>query len=135
MTPPSWVAQYIGIPFVSKGRTAAGCDCWGLVRLVLAEQFGVLVPSYDETYTDANKPTAAHAVGTLRGIDFVELPYAEPGAAVVLRVKGLPWHVGIMVSQYCFLHVMRGIESVWERLDDLRWRNRVMGFHRYGGAK
>lgn len=135
MTPPSWTAKYIGIPFVSKGSSFAGCDCRGLVRLVLAEEAGIKIPGYDSEYSDANDPSAAVAVETVLNRDFYELPYAEPFAAVVLRVSGLPWHVGVMVSQYCFLHVMRGIESVWERTTDLRWRNKVLGFYRYGGTR
>jgi len=128
---PSWASKYVGIPFVDHGRGADGCDCWGLVRLVLAEEYGVAVPSYSDTYTDANKASAARAVSTLRDLDFISLPYPESGAIVVLRVAGLPWHAGIMVNSHEFLHVMRGIEAVLERLDSLQWRNRVMGFYKY----
>jgi len=38
MTAP-WASTYVGIPYRFAGRDRAGCDCWGLVRLVLAERF------------------------------------------------------------------------------------------------
>jgi cell wall-associated NlpC family hydrolase len=38
---------YQSIPYVDGGRTLAGCDCWGLVRLVLNTDFNVLyLPSF-----------------------------------------------------------------------------------------
>ena len=130
---PTWVSEYVGIPFADHGRDRSGCDCWGLVRLVLGNHYGVEVPSYAETYPDANKPSASEAVDTLRQIDFIPLSYPEPGAIVVLRVKGLPWHVGVMVNDHYFLHIMRGINAVCERIDGLTWANKVMGFYRYAG--
>jgi cell wall-associated NlpC family hydrolase len=42
---PNWAAQYVGLPFRDKGRARTGLDCYGLVVLVLREQFGVEVPS------------------------------------------------------------------------------------------
>lgn len=44
----SWAAKYIGILFVEHGRTREGCDCWGLLRLVYREEFGIELPGYDE---------------------------------------------------------------------------------------
>ena len=43
---PYWAGHYIGLPFLEHGRSIRGLDCWGLVRLVLHEQFDVCLPSY-----------------------------------------------------------------------------------------
>ena len=38
---PAWVADYVGLPWEPYGRTRAGVDCWGLVRLVYEERLGI----------------------------------------------------------------------------------------------
>ena len=43
---PRWVGYYLNIPYESGGRTRAGIDTWGLIRLVWAEQLGCALPSY-----------------------------------------------------------------------------------------
>ena len=39
-----WVRPYLVVPWLEDGRTREGADCWGLVRLVLAEQAGIDLP-------------------------------------------------------------------------------------------
>ncbi len=46
MPVPLWAGRYIGLPFMTHGRDRSGLDCWGLARLVMAEQLGRALPSY-----------------------------------------------------------------------------------------
>lgn len=47
-----WADGYVGLPFKKMGRDRSGLDCWGLVRLILDEQAGVLLPAYSEDDPD-----------------------------------------------------------------------------------
>ena len=48
-----WVNKYVGIPFKSGGRTSDGCDCYGLVRMVLKNEYSLILPMLDGKYIDA----------------------------------------------------------------------------------
>ena len=39
-----WCSKYVGIPFVSGGRDKSGCDCYGLVRLILHNEYNTELP-------------------------------------------------------------------------------------------
>lgn len=47
---PLWVGHYLFMPYTKQGRDRSGIDDWGLCRLIIAEQYGIAVPSmYNET--------------------------------------------------------------------------------------
>jgi cell wall-associated NlpC family hydrolase len=133
MPVPIWAGRYIGLPFREHGRERAGLDCWGLVRLVMAEQFGRYLPSFSTRYC---KTTDAETIGRLV---LSELPHWDDvdsgkevlGDVVVLRVRGAPMHVGLVLGDGCMLHVEQGIDSAIERYKGSRWAGRVHGFYRY----
>ena len=121
--PPPWAGQYVGIPFVDLGRDRGGCDCWGLVRLVIAERTGFVLPSLDTGYgSETNVAGVVGEVDAARANG--EWLKIEPGQERTLdvvemslpaRVDGhwvfAPLHVGIVVASGWLLHIERATAS------------------------
>lgn len=135
MPPPAWCGKYIGLPYEDKGRGPRGFDCWGLVRHILSEQFGITtLPDYVDSYTsasDRNSVTSAVSTGLAQGWTKVAEPV--PGAIVILLVAGRPWHCGLVVNKDWMVHTLKGIDVCIERFDSMAWRNRIEGFYQYVG--
>lgn len=131
---PPWAKDYVGIPCVLHGRDRAGCDCWGLVRMVLAERFGVTVPEYLDLYPTEKFDALPHGVEAKRG-EWIEIApdKVNPGDLVVIYIKGEPVHVGMMLDAagVFFLHVMKGCNSVVEMLAAPKWAKRRKEFFRH----
>jgi len=134
---PEWTADYIGLPFREKGRDRDGLDCWGLVRLVLAEQFGVLLPSYADDYACTLEVSENARLISGRKGDWSEVPAGEEraGDVLLLRMAGHECHVGIVVAPGIMLHIEAGHDAVWDRYHGLRWKNRVVGAYRWAAAR
>jgi cell wall-associated NlpC family hydrolase len=132
---PGWVADYVGIPYRAAGRDrATGLDCWGLVRLVAAERFGRDLPDYPgwrgEDDDGAAEATAMAAQGDPRWERLAE-GAGDAGDVVLLRIRGMPLHVGILVAPGLVLHAHARADAAVEALDSPRWRHRVLGVFRW----
>lgn len=93
-----WTAGYVGIPFIVKGRSLKGLDCWGLVQRVLVEQFMTYVPSLDGAYTEISFQGNAQLIEEqLATCHYQKTDNPIEGDIVVLEYAGVPYHVGI----YC----------------------------------
>jgi cell wall-associated NlpC family hydrolase len=127
-----WVSDYIGIPYVERGRSVAGCDCWGLVRLVLFERFGKVLPSLAEDYAKVDPALTARMVDqTAALVRAQKVDAPEPGDVAVLRSLSAPSaHVGIVVPGGYLLHVDRGVNTCVVPLDSPRIAHRLEGFYR-----
>lgn len=125
----NWVL--VGVPYKSKGRDLLGADCWGLLRLFYIQEFGIVLPSYDEHYTDAfDKESVTGAIHSLKN-DWIEVSEPKYGDAIKLRLAGHPCHVGVYLGNNEFLHTQNGHDSCIDRLDGIKWKNRVDGFYRH----
>ena len=132
---PDWVNAYVGLPFKEHGRNREGVDCWGLVRLVLAERFGRRLPSYADGY--ASTGDAADIGRLIRGEMGPWRPVPERGEqagdVVLMRLLNQPMHVGVVVAPGWMLHIEDGIDACLESYDGARWRRRVLGLYRHDG--
>lgn len=139
MSFPSWLNRYVGIPFKQDGLTREGLHCWGLVRLVYAEQLGIELESYGENSADDLLAAAKHfrdgpqsetwvAAPAVRSFDCVLMSAMELVNGVTRR---LPAHCGIAVSSTHLLHVWKETASVVMPLDHPRIRFKILGAFRH----
>jgi cell wall-associated NlpC family hydrolase len=127
-----WVKKYIGIPFVSNGRTFAGCDCYGLVRLVLQAEYGVTLPLLSGDYTDAlnRRETERLFAEQLPVLTGERIPGPEEQAVAVITSGGQPCHLGIVSGGGSILHAGEKTGSVCQRITHPALRGRIAGYYR-----
>jgi len=133
MAVPIWVSHYIGLPFVEHGRHVYGLDCWGLVRLVLFEQFDVVLPSLISGYDNTKDVGGVSNTIEKESSSWkpIKLSSEKIGDVIVLRMRGYPMHVGVIVGDGKFLHISQGINSTFESYKSSRWRDRISGIYRH----
>lgn len=128
---PAWVGPYIGLPYKDKGRGPDGWDCWGGVRMVLGDVFGLDLPSYEEAYVSgADRVAVPEAVERGLAEGWERTDRREPGSLLILRIAGRPWHCGLIVAPNFFLHWAPNTTSCMERLDSPMWSRRIAGIYR-----
>ena len=132
--------KYVGIPYRDSGRDALdGLDCYGLVRHVLAAEYGHDVPSYIGTYDSAEDSTSTHrairrALGDGRW-QRVRADDAREGDVALLWLvdPARPSHIGVRVGPDALLHTRLATGAIVERLDGVLGQ-RVLGWWRWEAA-
>lgn len=133
---PEVFDRYVGIPWRKHGRDASGTDCWGLVRLFHERELGLVLPSYADRYADSEDRAEVGAVIAGERGPWVEVPRGSerPGDVILLKVLGVPCHVGVVVERGVMLHQFRGVNSALGWYEGLRggtWVRRVDGIFRH----
>jgi cell wall-associated NlpC family hydrolase len=126
-----WVKKYIGIPFVSNGRTKDGCDCYGLVRMVLHNEYGITLPELSNDYTNAlnRAETERLFIEKLPVLAAGKLPGLRERAVVSIAEGGRPCHLGIAAGAGYVLHTGVKTGSVCQRVTHPGLRGRIAGYY------
>lgn len=103
---------YVGLGYRLGGRDRPELDCWGLVRLVYAEQLGIPLAEH------AADPDPARAIVAERRA-WLEVPAGQgrAGDVALIRRPGRPFHCGLLATPFLLLHADEGIGTVAGRLD------------------
>lgn len=137
---PAWTNDYIGIPFRDLGRDRSGLDCWGLARLVLAEQFGITVPSFSENYTRTDERHLLSRVIDREASHWIEVGRGRAaigkerlGDVVTFRHEGFESHIGIVINPktWRMLHARIGSDSVDSCYNETRYKHQICRFLRH----
>ena len=127
-----WWNRYIGLPFAERGRDSNGVDCWGLVRLIYEHERGIILPSYSECYQSTNdREELSRIVDSERQQNWQETNQPQELDVIILNMRGVPMHVGLVTKPGFMIHSARGINTVHESYTGLRWRDKVIGFSRW----
>lgn len=126
--------KYIGLPFEEKGRGPSAYDCWGLLRLVFDQEFGIRLPSFTEDYVSVedSKHISSLIAGNIND-EWAEISFGdeETGDGILMTQGGIPRHVGVVVSPGFVLHTERKTGSIIEPYNSSKLRPRVMAFYRH----
>ncbi len=107
-TDEPWWKHFYDVPYKLGGRTLEGADCYGLVRLVMAEGWGVELDPFALAYAVSNDPSIERAIkdqmrrGPWRPVK------GEPaiGDVVLAHIDG--WHMGVVVERGIILTAEEG---------------------------
>jgi probable lipoprotein NlpC len=130
-----WSSHYIGLPWLDLGRDRAGVDCWGLPRLIYAQEKGIDLPSYTGAWTSANERAE---IAAIVAADSKQWPWTSVAQnserefdLALFRRGGDECHIGTIVERGRMLHVVEGSESSVEPYDRGRWKIKLIGIYRH----
>lgn len=146
--PQAWESRYLGIPHRYRGRNLAGCDCWGLARLILNDRFAVDLPCFADLAPDPDDFDAIEAclLAHLRALAWRKVnPSTETtGDLVLLHVlfrdsqRGFRVaiaHLGLVLVPGTLIHVEQGGVATIARYrgdgHDRVLARRIAGFRRH----
>lgn len=111
------------------GCSHEGCDCWGLVRLIYKEEFGIDIPP---ATIDMIDHASMGLIPTCLDSMWDKTDNPAPGDVINFRVLGHDMHVGIVTSPGYMLHVFdEGHTSCIEPYTSRRWKKRIAGIYSY----
>lgn len=132
--PDHWSSAYVGLPYKARGRNRDGLDCWGLLRLVYAEQLGVALPSYIGAPDTAERRELDALISGEAASWWQRVADPVPFDAVLFRVGPFAAHVGVVVTPGVMLHITRDDCAKLEAWTAPRWCSRLAGIYRRGVA-
>lgn len=134
-----WAEPYMTLTFRDGGRDFPAVDCWGMVRLVLAREAGIELPTYGDIPakallkiarqmgSDHALPPWAPVTGERKAFDVVTMT-ANPGASCPRRAIV---HVGILTGPDRVLHIEEGAGVQHLPLHHASIKTRIAGFYRH----
>lgn len=102
-------------------------DCWGVAREFYRLIYNAELQLY--SYLDPLNTKDISTVIKKQLPDYSLIEKPQFGDIILLRLFGLPCHVGIYLDENKFLHTKKGTGSIVDSIP--KWKNRIIGFYRW----
>lgn len=116
--------DFIGLPYFSF-------DCYDVVKLFYLKFFEISLDHH--SYPDPMDKSNTSKIIASQKSKFEQVSTPEFGDIVLLRVHGLPSHLGIYLWDDKFMHTTEKTGCIIDSLN--QWKQRVEGFYKYGQGK
>jgi cell wall-associated NlpC family hydrolase len=134
------IQDLVGIPFKKNGRDKLGINCYYLAQKVF-ERYGVSIPDYVNACSSAADSNLQSNVINSRidskRKDWVKIAEPVEPCLVVLRSDednpDMCSHIGVYVGEGKFIHIMKKVNSIIQRVDTPLWSSRIEGYYIYNG--
>ncbi len=115
--------------YKDKGREYPDFDCYGLVKYLYKIENGIDIIDfeYNKSNDRANEMLFKNTIKTTKW----KKAAPQNGVVVVLKVNGYTSHIGFMIDDRRFLHIMGHSGVKVGNIQDIAWRNRIMGYYKY----
>lgn len=127
-----FIDRAITVPFVIGGRDYAGWDCWGLVFCAYRDVFNTPLKSYGLEYDPKLSYAEVSDLINRERSEWQSIDQPVAGDVGLYRVGKHETHVALIVAAKRMLHCEQRAGTVCERLDNLIWGGRNVGYFRRG---
>lgn len=131
-----FVDRALDVPFVEKGRSFGGWDCWGLIYVAYRELYGIELPRYTGDYGSTRRREELQVLIKTKMVGtWVPRDPHEIGDVALVQMLGRNCHMGLMLQKMLMLHVQDGVNATVEQIDRAPWRaeqyNKIEGIYRH----
>lgn len=127
-----WSAGYVGTVYLDKDLGAAGCHCWGLLRLVYRQEKGIELPGHEDVSPDDARDIDEIVHGEISAGRWQRMDRPQEFDGALFRRGRHDSHMGIMIDRRYMLHSDREAgAAIVERIDTGRWASSFVGFYRH----
>lgn len=125
--------KYLRIPFKNKGRDFKGVDCFGMVSLILSEEYGIKLDRYDISCIDTSKINLQIEVEKKRAI-WKKIDKPENPCLILFSLHKIPRlinHIGLYIGKNKFIHMLKTQGTSIMKLQDPFYSSKIRGLYRY----
>ena len=123
--------KFLNIAYEKNHRNFELCDCYGICYLFNKEILKKDIPIY------LNQDIVTHeqisSTLSVKKSDFFKVTNGKEkiGDIVMMCIKGMAIHVGVVLQNGLMLHIMEGKQAAIESYKSTKWKNKVDSFYRY----
>jgi len=126
------INRYLGVPYIHKGRTLAGLDCWGFIIDVYKHFKNIDIFDLENYDKDWFKKGKNHFAENYYQKWIKKMKPSFLDVILFKTSKGCINHAGLFLGSGQFIHCPEAGVGI-SRLND-KWKERIEGFYTYDNS-